>query len=170
MDLNLTNNQHQLATNFKLITNSFQQLRTIGKGTGLSVFEERPELLGKNDFSWGNATEDDKRLFERMSISVKISIANLEKLLNGIKALYDEYISICKRTFEQLTKINTAIGKNEGERIKTLKMYEMFKKEYKYFQTPKNLPKCYKESIIEVKRRMKYKRFLDYTLEKLKAL
>ena len=62
------------------------------------------------------------------------------------------------------------MGKNEGERVKTLKTYEMFKKEYKYFQTPKCLPKCYNSSILEMKRRNKYNKFFKYTVEKLKNL
>lgn len=46
----------------------------------------------------------------------------------------------------------------------------MFKKEYKYFQTPKCLPKCYNESIIEMKRRIKFKKFFNFAVDKLKSL
>ena len=60
--------------------------------------------------------------------------------------------------------------KNEEERIKTLKMYEMFKRELIVFQIPNKLPKCYYESIAEIKRRVRFKKFFTLIIDKLKSV
>lgn len=156
--------------NLNLINYIYDQLNTIGKGTGFSILDKNPSFLGKRDYSWSNSNDADRELYENMSLTVKVCVTNFEKLFNGTRELYDEYINICKKTFEMLSKIHIAIGKNEGERIKTLKLYEMFKKEYKLLQGQRHLPKSHTDTAFEVKRRIKYKRFLGFALDKLKSL
>ena len=170
MKMNLNENQELKNSDFKTLNEVYSKLKDIGNNAGLTIFDSNPDLLGKSDYSWSNSNEGDKKMYELLSIPVKSSISSFEDLFLVAKECYDEYITICKRTFEKLTNINTVIGKNEGERIKTLKSYEMFKKEYKYFQTPKCLPKCYSESIIEMNRRIKFKKFFNFAVEKLKSL
>lgn len=156
--------------NLQMLQYIHQQIEAIGTETGLGILNEKPDLLGKEDYKWGSSGDDDRQLYDKLARAVRIANSKLEKLSLGCKDLYDEYISTCKKIFEKLTKINTAIGKNEGERIKTLKTYEMFKKEYKFFQTPKYLPKCYNESIFEMKRRIKFRKFIKYAVDKLRSL
>lgn len=170
MDENVSRLQKQKNKNLSLINYIYEQLNTIGKGTGFSILDKNPTLLGKRDYSWSSSNDADRELYETMSLTVKVCVTNFEKLFNGTRELYDEYINICKKTFEMLSKIHIAIGKNEGERIKTLKLYEMFKKEYKLLQAPKHLPKSHTDTAFEVKRRIKYKRFLGFALDKLKFL
>lgn len=150
-----------------LLTTAYQKLKTIGRNSGLNEFDSNPDLLGKDNHDW---KQSDKIQYKELSEILKQALDMLEELSASIEILANKYINLCKKNFEKLHSVNTAIGKNEGERIKTLKTYEMFKKEYKYFQTPKCLPKCYEESILEMKRREKYNRFFKYNLEKLKAI
>jgi len=154
----------------KRLTNIYQTLTLISEQTGLSKFEEKPELLAKEDFPISNANTAEKKEYERMSIIVNDNLKKLEMLAEKCRAIHDQYVMACKSTFENIAKINIAIDKNEGERVKTLKSYEIFKREYRFFQTPKFLPRCYHESIYEIKRRIKFKKFLSYSLEKLRTL
>jgi len=163
MNQNSQSTQLQKENILDLLKNYYNQIEAIGKKSGLFDSNYSQSSSHSNDTS-------DLEFDEEAAVQVTNAISRIEQTFEEAKELYEEYISICKRDFEKLTKINTAIGKNEGERIKTLKMFEMFKKEYKYFQTPKQLPKWYSESILEMKRRAKFKKFMTYTLDKLKAL
>jgi len=167
---NLSKNNQQKSLYSSLLTNTYKKLIDMQKDTGFDLLDKNPEALAINDYNWNTRDESDKKILETFTAPVKTIISAFDDLIESSKILFDQYISIIKINFEKLTNINTALGKNEGERIKTLKTYEMFKKEYKYFQTPKCLPKCYEQSIIEMKRRNKYNRFLKYTIQKLKAL
>ncbi|CAI2360852.1 unnamed protein product [Moneuplotes crassus] len=151
----------------KLLSNAYQKLKEIGRRSGLTEFDSNPDLLGKGDHEWKSS---DKDQYKVLSDVLKTSLDTLEELSASIEILSNKYINMCKKNFDKLLVINKAIGINEGERIKTLKNYEGFKKEYKYFQIPKCLPKCYNESIMEIKRRDKYNKFFKYILDKLKAI
>jgi DNA-binding transcriptional MerR regulator len=145
-----------------LLKSYYNQIETIGKKSGIFDPSESSGTRGSK--------VSEKEFGGKESSQMTNSLERVGQIFNEAKELYEDYISICKRDFVKLSKINTALGKNEGERIKTLKMYEMFKKEYKFFQTPKQLPKCYNESILEMKRRIKFQKFMGYALGKLRSL
>lgn len=129
---NLESRKEVLSTKMNKLTENNKTLKEIVEGMNNDWAKNETQKLANLNLL--------TTVYDRLEVVLqKVDESDLEKdkrnsstgeeneMYEAIKTLYDEYINICKQSFEKLTKINTAIGKNEGERIKTLKMYEMFK-------------------------------------------
>lgn len=75
----------------KRMTNIYQNINLIAEQTGLSQFDERPELLAKDDFSGLSISTADKIAYDKILKSINQHISTLEKLSEAFKLMHDEY-------------------------------------------------------------------------------
>ena len=122
--------QKEINQIFSSLESIFTEISKIGEETGLNIFEKQPELLKKEDHHWNLKHEGERKLYEKLTKIINEGNIWFDKIKEIIVNLHDSYVTQCKQEFDKLSKINTALVKNEEERIKTLKMYEMFKREY----------------------------------------
>lgn len=73
------------------MTNIYQNINLIAEQTGLSQFDERPELLAKDDFSGLSISTADKIAYDKILKSINQHISTLEKLSEAFKLMHDEY-------------------------------------------------------------------------------
>lgn len=121
------NKQNFIYTSLQLI---LTEVHRIGEDTGLNVFDKQPELLKKEDIHWNLKHENDRKLVEKLTKITTEANQWFDRIKQVVEDLHNGYLSVYKQEFQKLTKINSALVKNEEERIKTLQMYEMFKKEF----------------------------------------